>query len=491
MGRNVTESSPVDVLVIGGGVAGLAAATRAAEAGCSVTVTESAAALGGRMRSFVDQTTGHLVDNGMHLFMGCYHQARAFLERIGRAHLVAFEPLRVVYSQLDPVRCAVSADGDGTQSAALPMVRRYELREARLPSPLHVTAGLLRFRALSFVERLAALRVGMFLRAGEPSSRWARRSSRAWLDYLGQPPHTQRVLWDPLIAAMLNVEPEQAPADLVARALRRTLAGGRQDSQIGLATVGLSELYAEAGAEYLNARGGRVRTLSRVDRLLIDGDRVRGVLMRDGRRRPARAVISAVPHSAAARLIADPEWQGRLGLSRLPELGTSGILSVTFWLDREVLDEPMLNLVDSPTQWVFNRSAIWSNMSGRLREDAAAPPALPRVGQVLTTIVSASSGWAALKPRRIIERTRAHLLPHLPLLARAEVIHARSVHEKKATFAARPGCERLRLACRTPLDGFFLAGDWTDTGLPATIEGAAQSGHVAADAALAALREGA
>lgn len=438
------------VAIIGGGFAGLAAGVRLAEAGWTVTVLEARSRLGGRAYSFVDEATGAVVDNGQHAMMGCYSETLAFLDRIGAAHKVSRqENLRVEM-----------ADRTG---------RRGVIAFSALPSPLHALGGVLGYRLLAVRERLAALLGGVRLMAMRRAGDERLRSSSVaeLLGALGQSARARQVFWDPIAVSTVNETPERAAAVSFVEVLARAFFGSRAASQFVLPNVGLSELYTEDARRFIESRGGCVETRSPVTAVDVCGPSVRAVRLRDGRTVGTDACIGAVPPRALAQILpADlcPEGVGRA----LGEFGASPIVSAHLWLDRPALRGEFLGMLGTTTQFAFNRNAIWrtNGASGRYG---------------VSTVVSAGYDVAAWSSETVARTAMADLRAVSPMARTANLLGAIVVKEKRATISLTPETERRRPGAETLLANFFLAGDWTRTGLPATIESAVASGNRAAD----------
>jgi squalene-associated FAD-dependent desaturase len=428
------------VIVIGGGLAGLSAGVDLAERGCRVTVLEARPHLGGRAYSYIDEATGTVVDNGQHAMMGCYHHTLAFLQRIGAAHKVTRQPNLHV-----EMRCR-----DGRQG---------KIAAGHLPSPLHTASGLLRYGLLSPPARVRALWAGLRLmqmrRLGD--ARLGHQSCTDLLNNLGQSLDAQRCFWNPLIVATLNELPERAAAAPFVEVLARAFFGSRADSQFVFANVGLSDLYAGDARRFIEARGGVVQTQAAVVELLRTADTVAGVRLRDGRLLNAGAVICAVPPRQASRLL--PE----LGESSFP---STPIVSVHLWLDRAVLGVPFVGLVGATAQWLFNRSALLQQPAG--------------AGQHVSVVISAAHEVVEWENQRLTATVLEDLRLLLPPTRGAQLQRSVVVREKYATLSVTPPVERRRPAPETALRNLFLAGDWVQTGLPATIESAVLSGSRAA-----------
>ena len=440
-----------DVIVIGAGFAGLSAATALVEAGARVQVLEARPILGGRASAVRDSITGETLDNGQHVLMGCYDQTLAFLERIGAADRVWRQ------SGLG----LTIAERNGRQST---------LQLPPLPAPLHLLAGVLAWEALSWGEKLSVLRVGAAVlgrgRANpsvraEPDARGV--TVRDWLVAHGQAPRLIELLWEPLALAALNQPIDLAAADTFVEVLSRLFGPEAERASLVLPAVPLDELYAEPARAWLRARRAEVRTKAPA-RVVIEGDRVLGVEVR-GERLRAPVVICAAPWTAFDDIFRPvPAGLGDL-VERAVATGCSPIVTVNLWYDRPVLDQMLLGLPGRVFQWIFDK--------GRL---------LRRERSHLSLVSSGAAEVVRLGNEALIDMATSEVREGIPSARQARLLHASAVRERHATFSLAPG-QPARPGTRTAVRGLLLAGDWVDTGLPATIEGAVISGHWAAAAA--------
>ncbi len=449
--RGRARAGSPDALVVGGGFAGLAAATSLAEAGARVLLLEARPHLGGRARSWVDPDTGAVVDNGQHLFLGCYRETLAFLARLGAVDRLHLQP-----------------------RLSLPFVDRGgrvgTFRIPPLPSPWGLVAGLLGLPGLRFADRIALLRVARDVArrsrsAGASADDLDDRSVAAWLASLGQPAEAARRLWYPLAVAALNEDPERASAAMFLPVLREAFQRGADGARLGLARVGLSDLYAEPSTHYLKTRGTEVRLRAQAREILIERGRCAGVLLADGQRLEAPATVAAVPPEELLEILPVEAAAGPFfsGLSRLE---VSPIVSVYLWFGSPVTDLTLAGLIGGTWQWMFNRRAF-AGATGAATHGV--------------TLVASAARALVDRPRDQLVRTALEdLHGFFPASRRATLRHALVIKEKRATMSPARGTMVLRPPFRSPYPGLHLAGDWTATGLPPTIEGAVLSGHACA-----------
>lgn len=445
---NAEAGRAPDTIVVGGGFAGLAAATRLAERGARVLLLEARPYLGGRARSWIDPETGSTVDNGQHLFMGCYADTLRFLERIGTRDRLDLQ-----------VRMGVPfVDAGGA-------VSRFELPS--MPShSMSVAAGLVRFPRLPLAERLGLLRVALAARsrAKAPQGGLDDVSVSSWLGSLGQSRQALLRLWHPLTIAALNEEPERASVAMLLPVLRGLFDSGADGARLGVPRVGLSDLYAEPAAHYLRSRGSDVRVRAQVRELLFDRGRCRGVLLADGARLAAQNVIASVPPADLLEMLPEDVAAEPL-FAACARLETSPIVSVYLWFGGPVTDLPFAGLIGGEWQWLFNRRAF-ADRGG--------------AGAGVTLVRSAARSFVEASRDVLVHKALDDLHRFFPASRRLALRHALVIKEKRAAISPACGSSALRPPSRTPHDGLHLAGDWTATGLPATIEGAVMSGHACA-----------
>ena len=440
---------PDEVLIIGGGFSGLAAGVALAEEGRGVRLLEQKPHLGGRARSFLDPATGSVVDNGQHIIMGCYHSTIHFLSTIGTLDRIRFQQRLTVRF----------LDRNGRLTA---------LQCPGLPSPWHVLLGVLRSGSFSFKHKLEVLRLGRSLQWARAMDRGLEKLSvREWLTRLGQSESLQRNFWDLLCIAALNEDPSRANAGLFERVLQLALFSSPADSRIGIARVGLSEVYVDAATAYIRARGGRVECSRSVASLLVSEGQCRGVRLSSGEEIEAESVLSAVPSFQLAGLLPGELLRFEPFFAPVISLRPAPIISINLWFDRPITELDFVGLRGTTIQWLFNKGKILG--SGE---------------NYVSLVLSGAHRHIGRGKEELLAMALRELGDLFPEAQKAKLHHALVIKERFATFSPTWEAEQLRPTARTPVRGLYLAGDWTATGLPATIESAVQSGYTAAGAIL-------
>lgn len=436
-------------IVIGGGWAGLSAAVELADRGFQVTVLEQSGRLGGRASSFYDEKSGETVDNGQHLFMGCYAHTIRFLDKIGSLDKLAFQK-------------NLSVDFVDTDS------RAFRLKCWPLPGPLHLFGGLWGLDSLSLREKWAARKVYLAVKSWKGGDSFKALTAAQWLKGLGQSDRSLRHFWDPVIIATLNELSSVADADSLALVLREAFFGDRKRSRIGIATVGLSELCGPTAVQYLSRRGGEVLHNQLVTAIDVRDGRVRQLTMRDGSARAADVYVSAVPFFILKNLLPETLLKEPFFFG-IQNLTASPIFSVTLWFDREITSRLFAGLLDTRAQWLFNKTKIMETS---------------RTHGYVTLVISAAREHLDKTNDQILAFCLDELRRCFPRSRDARLLKWLIQREKNATLSPCVGHSRHRPPQKTPIENFFLCGDWTDTGFPATIESAVLSGVKAAESAL-------
>jgi squalene-associated FAD-dependent desaturase len=440
------------VAVIGGGLAGITAAIALAESGADVTLLEARPRLGGATCSF--SRDGLTVDTGQHVFLGCCSAYRGLLARLGMTEHVTLQ------DRFDVTVLAPGANGQPRQA---------KLRRTALPGPLHMLPALGRYPFLSFAERASVARPALAMRFVDPADPAADTQRFGdWLAKRGQSERTRRALWDLFSVSALNIAGDDASLALAAVVVKTGLLGQNDAADIGVPALPLGELHGDAGATLLAKLGARVSLGAKVTAIepADGGYRVR--LTDD--ELTADAVVLAVPHEKAAPLmpagaLPDQTVAGWAGL------GASPIVNVHVIYDRPVMDLPFVAAIDSPVQWVFDRTRI----SGISAANHGRPGQ-----QYLAISLSAADQYADTPAAKLREQFLPALAELFPAARDARVTEFFVTRERRATFRQAPGTGALRPKAATARPGLVLAGAWTDTGWPDTMEGAVRSGLAAA-----------
>lgn len=434
------------VIVLGAGVAGLSAALGLVDAGYDVTLVEARPHAGGRAFSYTDRISGEEIDNGQHVMMGCYAATLRYMERIGTGAMIRrLHGLSLAFRH---------ANGESAQ-----------LQAGGLPGTLGMAQALLRFRLLSLRERMGIVRTMVSLRfiGSERATALHDVDCRTWLMALGQSERAMECFWTPVVLATLNTSPVKASAGYLLTVLRAIFFSGKAAADMLLPEVGLSELLVRSAEERLVECGARVVLHQPAECLEISGRNVIGVRMKGGETLFADAVVSAVAPWSLSRLLPQAPVLDTLR-NTLQCFEPSPILSAHVWLARDPSLPVMTGALGTAVQWLFPKGR---SADGSWR---------------LSCTISASDTLQDKHPDDI----RALLAHELPLLIQGlsfqDILRILPLHERRATFLPAAGIDRLRPLQRTEIPGLYLAGDWTATSLPATIEGAILSGEAAARA---------
>jgi squalene-associated FAD-dependent desaturase len=441
------SDAPPRVVVVGGGLAGMTAALACADGGTHVTLLEARKWLGGATASFTRD--GLTLDTGQHVFLRCCTAYRDFLRRVGSQSKTGMQP-----------RLDIPVIAPGGRTGAL--------RRNGLPAPLHLGNALLSYPFLSPAERVHAVRTALAVRGLDPRDPGVDAGSFGdWLRAHGESPRAIRNLWDLFGLPTLNVHADGASLALAAKVFRTGLLDRADAADIGMPLVPLADVHGTPGLAALEAAGADVRLGAKARSILASDGGATGVATDDGTV-DADAVVLAVPNERAAALLPPGAVDDPSAFARL---GSSPIVNLHVVYDRPVTRMRFAAAVDSPVQWVFDRTT----------------PAGLSVGQYLAVSLSGADEYAD----RPVEELRTTFLPAVealfPSAGEARVERFLVTREPQATFRQAPGTLALRPGPGTNVPRLYLAGAWTDTGWPATMEGAVRSGLTAARRALVAL----
>ena len=455
------------MIVIGGGLAGLAAGVALADAGWRVRLFEQRPYLGGRATSYA-LPNGEHVDNCQHVTLGCCTNLDDFYRRVGSAGKIKFFD-RLLF--LDP------------QGRTGIMERGF------LPAPAHMTGSFLAFAPLSLIDKLSIARAlaAILFAGGQPKDAYGREpvSMLAWLQRHKQTERAIERFWRVVLVSALDEELDRTDArfgiDVFWKAFLKNSTGYR----MGVPSVPLAELY-DGCRVAIEKKGGEVILRSPVRSLCFKDGALAAVQFDWGREETADAFVLAIPHDKLKELLPEEIRASNPSLAHLEKFKVSPITGVHFWFDREVTKEPFITLLDTQTQWIFNKSILYkSNLpNSAVGPQHAAPESSTAATQYLQLVISASYDLLRKSREEIIELCLKEIRQALPAARQAQLVKATVIKEAAATFSPEPGVDRWRSAQQTSTPRLFLAGDWTATGWPATMEGAVRSGYLAAEAVL-------
>jgi len=453
------------VLVIGGGLAGLSSAVALAEAGWRVCLVEKRPHLGGRATSYT-LPDGSEVDNCQHVTLGCCTNLADFYGRVGAERKIRF------YDRL----YFVDAQG-----------RRSIIEASSLPPPLHMSPSFLLFSALTLVDKRAIADALLVIArtSGRPPGIEG-MSMLEWLERMRQTPGAIKRFWSVVLVSALDEELSRTDARYGIDVFWKAFLGSRKGYRVGIPSVPLANLY-EGCREAVSNAGGEVRLRMAVRKIRVAEGRFADALLDDGSEISADACVLAVPHDAVCAMLPSDLNERGARLANLARIKTSPITGVHLWFDRMVMTEPFLMLLDRTTQWVFNKSLLCgeyeTNGTSARPTEGRTPESTS--GQYLQLVISASYDLVPQSRQQIIDLCVRELADVLPHTREARLLKGTVIKEVNATFSPEPGVDDWRPGQGdSGIRNLYLAGDWTRTGWPATMEGAVRSGYLAAESLL-------
>lgn len=430
-----------EVVVVGAGFAGIAAAVRATQLGYKVTLLERRHKLGGRTFSFTDPHTGDTLDNGQHLFMKCYGATLELLDALGSAGKISFQNEFEI-----EFRHPIS----GTATLRIPN---------NLPAPLNVLHGFMKFGFTGLRDTLSLRKLKRAITANLPRN----LSVAEWLSQNGQTQTLQDVFWIPLCLAALNERPENAPAYLLQSVVNEAFFASSDGALLGHSSVGLSDLIHKPADAFFTHHNQNIRYGTHVRHIETNGNNIT-LHLNDNTILTPNTVICAIPPHHLLKIL--PETSFVTLRSTLKSFVPSPILSVNLWYKSGIDLPPIVGLLEGQMEWVFNKPLLFGT------HDKASPGHL-------TCIASAARQLATKQHQEVIQIAQDELKAIEPSVKDLPCLRARVICEHHATQTLPLGL--VPPSIHTAHPGLLLAGDWTDTGLPATIESAVRSGFQAVD----------
>jgi squalene-associated FAD-dependent desaturase len=440
-------TQPSTVAIAGGGLAGLAAGCALAEAGFRVTLFERRPYLGGRASSYQHPGTGEIVDNCQHVLLGCCTNLLDFYRRTGVQDKIRW------YEKL------TFLEPGGRASVIAP---------SWLPAPLHTAPSFLRAECLNFRDKMA---IGRALAALAPSI--PADGGETFLDWLkrhGQTAPAIERFWKTILVSALNEDLDRVSVPYAAQVVRESFLKSAAAGRMGIPTVPLTELYGTAG-DYIRARGGEIQFRAGVESFQTVAFGVN--VTTNGQEQKFDYLVLAVPFDGVARLLPDSPSAAPLAAA-LGEFSTSPITGIHLWFDRQISDLDHAVLLDRTIQWMFHKSRLIDARSDETRENSN--------GSYVELVVSCSRSLVEKSKAEIVDLAMKEAQEFFPGAREAKLLKSTVIKEVHATYSPRPGIDQHRPKPDTAWPRVFLAGDWTATGWPATMEGAVRSGYLAAEA---------
>ena len=430
------------VAIVGGGLAGLAAGCALSGAGFRVTLFERRAFLGGRASSYQHPGTGEIVDNCQHVLLGCCTNLIDFYRRTGVENRIRW------YDNLTFLE---------------PGGRASVIGPSPLPAPLHTSPSFLRASCLDLADKLAISRAMMALAPALPPDQ--DKSFLDWLHEHGQTAQAIDRFWKTILVSALNEDLDRVSVPYAAQVVRESFLKSAAAGRMGVPTVPLTELYNAAG-EYIRARGGEIRFRASVES--FSSGKSDATIASNGKEETFDYLLLAVPFDVLARMLPGASDAQSLA-AKLTHFTTSPITGIHLWFDREISDLDHAVLLDRTIQWMFHKSRLLET-----REKGS--------GSYVELVVSCSRSLVEKSKQEIVDLAVREAQEFFPEARAAKLLKSTVIKEVNATYSPGPGMDQYRPVPSTAWPRVFLAGDWTATGWPATMEGAVRSGYLAAGA---------
>jgi squalene-associated FAD-dependent desaturase len=446
-----TTNSPT-VAIAGGGLAGLAAGCALAEAGFRVSLFERRPYLGGRASSYQHPGTGEIVDNCQHVLLGCCTNLLDFYKRAGVQDKIRW------YEKLTFLE---------------PGGRASEISPSALPAPLHTAPAFLRAQCLNLRDKIAISRAMAVLVPSSPEDRG--ESFLEWLKRHGQTDKAIDRFWKTILVSALNEDLNQISVRYAAQVVRESFLKSAAAGRMGIPTVPLTDLYSTAG-DYIRSRGGEIQFRAGVESFRADAADV--IVRANGQEQQFDYLVMAVPFDVLGRLLPGEPSASCLAAD-LDQFSSSPITGIHLWFDRQISDLDHAVLLDRTIQWMFHKSRLIASRSNESRGNGSGDN--DGNGSYVELVVSCSRSLVEKSKTEIVDMAMKEAHEFFPAAREAKLLKSTVIKEVHATYSPRPGIDQYRPQAATAWPRVFLAGDWTATGWPATMEGAVRSGYLAAE----------
>lgn len=433
--------------IVGGGIAGLSAGCALADSGFQVSLFERRPFVGGRASSYEHPGTAETVDNCQHVLLGCCTNLLDFYRRIGVTDKIRW------FDRLTFIE---------------PGGRRSDIGPSGLPAPFHTSPSFLRASSLSWADKVAISRAMLVLMGTLPPD--DSRSFADWLREHRQTPGAIERFWKVVLVSAINEDLDRISVHYGAQVFRESFLKSAEAGKMGVPTVPLSDLYSEA-ISYIEQRNGKVHLRTSVEGVVAERESV--FLQSGATAEHFDFAVLAVPHNALGKLLPSQNGSGEASTklkAQIAKFESSPITGIHLWFDREITELPHAVLLDRTIQWMFQKSKLQPQ-----RQEGE------HAGSYVELVVSSSKSLVGMGRQEILDLALRELTEFFPQVREAQLLKATVVKEVHATYSALPGSDSYRPESRTPWPRIFLAGDWTATGWPATMEGAVRSGYVAAE----------
>lgn len=435
-------------MVLGGGLAGISTTRHLLKHGYKVTLIEKRPYLGGKAFSFQDPEVKNEVDNGQHIFMGCCTQYLDLLKEIGSSHKAFLQ------SKLE---IEIELHGQRSHLSSTPFL-----------GPLHMLPSLMKYKHINLADKLLivyAMIIAKFTNRSKNIRSLDNQTFYQWLKKRHQTEHAIKNLWNLIILPTLNDDVKQVSANMALMVIQEGFLKKYGDATLGYSTVGLNSLTGDPAKQYIQNKGGHLLMGKSAKSILMTNGRINAIKLSDNSLITADAYVSALPFDELLKLL-PAQLSETPFFSKTNKLNSSPILGIHIWYDRPIMKETLMTFIDSPIQWVFNKTIIQNH----------------NLCSNQYVCISVSGAWEYINKSKesllnIFSKEMQRLFPKAQT---ANIEKFLVVKQPEATLRCNMGVAKLRPSQKTPVQNMFLAGEWTDTGWPSTMESAVRSGALAA-----------